>query len=524
MAGEYPSSSCSLFHDRSGALIILLWNFAVSCVFNYIVKAGKTCIQHSLFSTGLTAVALVFVPLAGLVADVYVGRYKVVKYSMRAIWLGLIGHTIMTIPSISSLTSFCIDLIFLPFIVFGMTGFFANIVQLSMDQFHDASSCDIKAFLYLYYWTYCISKLVVTTVCVTSAAAAALMPLLAPVILTIALCSEFLFNYKIIKEPVTNNPLKLIFRVLWYAKKNKHPRQRKAFTYCEDKPYSRIDLGKSKYGGPFTTEQVEDVKTCFRTTIMIIVPSLLYGYFIHGDKQFSSWEALLNNSTNSDLCYKRLTSSNIGEMLLTLLIPLCMITNSISRCICAISILRRCGTGLTLILICLTALLCTQAYHQLGPNKQEAALGHCKFMVSTEIESTPWPMVGYSILTSCGEMLVSVACLEFVCAQSPYSMKGLLLGTFYLSGGVSVGVISTIGFLIKKFNPNHFGLNCNFWFLVTCSAFAVLLYIAFIAASIWYKRRQREDNLPSENYFAEKYYEKLLEHGSDDSVGKARFS
>ena len=32
-----------------------------------------------------------------------------------------------------------------------------------------------------------------------------------------------------------------------------------AFTYCEDELPSRLDLGKEKYGGPFTTEQVEDV-------------------------------------------------------------------------------------------------------------------------------------------------------------------------------------------------------------------------------------------------------------------------
>jgi len=49
----------------------------------------------------------------------------------------------------------------------------------------------------------------------------------------------------------------------------KYPRQRSAFTYWEDKIPSRIDLAKSKYGGPFTTEQVEDVKTFFRILVII---------------------------------------------------------------------------------------------------------------------------------------------------------------------------------------------------------------------------------------------------------------
>ena len=38
----------------------------------------------------------------------------------------------------------------------------------------------------------------------------------------------------------------------------------------EDYP-SRIDLGKSQYGGPFTVEEVEDVKTVFR-----LIPVVMY--------------------------------------------------------------------------------------------------------------------------------------------------------------------------------------------------------------------------------------------------------
>ena len=47
-----------------------------------------------------------------------------------------------------------------------------------------------------------------------------------------------------------------------------------------------MDLGKSRYGGPFTTEQVEDVKTMFRNflvglSLMVIgLPISLHpGYF-----------------------------------------------------------------------------------------------------------------------------------------------------------------------------------------------------------------------------------------------------
>ncbi len=48
-----------------------------------------------------------------------------------------------------------------------------------------------------------------------------------------------------------------------------HALQRSAFTYCDDERPSRVDCAKSRYGGPFTTEQVEDVKAFLRILILL---------------------------------------------------------------------------------------------------------------------------------------------------------------------------------------------------------------------------------------------------------------
>ena len=66
---------------------------------------------------------------------------------------------------------------------------------------------------------------------------------------------------------------------------------------------SRIDLGKSKYGGPFTTEQVEDVKTILRL-LAISLPLFFIGVsfnfhtfqftlFNHYDSSFSTGVTVL---------------------------------------------------------------------------------------------------------------------------------------------------------------------------------------------------------------------------------------
>ena len=77
-----------------------------------------------------------------------------------------------------------------------------------------------------------------------------------------------LFKNWLDTTPQITNPIKLIVRQLNYARKNKYPRNRSALTYWEEDYPSRLDLGKKKYGGPFSEEEVEDVKIVLRIEIV----------------------------------------------------------------------------------------------------------------------------------------------------------------------------------------------------------------------------------------------------------------
>ena len=65
----------------------------------------------------------------------------------------------------------------------------------------------------------------------------------------------------LLTEHFEGNPYLLTWRVVKFAAQHNKPIRRSAFTYCESDYPSRLDFGKQRYGGPFTTEQVEDVKT-----------------------------------------------------------------------------------------------------------------------------------------------------------------------------------------------------------------------------------------------------------------------
>ena len=122
--------------------------------------------------------------------------------------------------------------------------------------------------------------------------------------LAIVLSLSFTLDNILVKEPITQNPFKLVYSVIKYAIKNKHPRCRSAFTYCEDELPSRLDLGKHKYGGPFTAEQVEDAKTFLRLVMFVFFGyAMLSAVFVVNNLRDNLTAALTKVDTPTLQCY-----------------------------------------------------------------------------------------------------------------------------------------------------------------------------------------------------------------------------
>ena len=58
--------------------------------------------------------------------------------------------------------------------------------------------------------------------------------------------------------------------MLNFFRKHKHPLYRSAFTYSDIDRLSRIDFAKQRFGGPYTTKQVEDVKAFLRILLLLV--------------------------------------------------------------------------------------------------------------------------------------------------------------------------------------------------------------------------------------------------------------
>ena len=128
-------------------------------------------------------------------------------------------------------------------------------------------------------------------------------------------------------DSAQGNPYKLVYRVTKFSYKHEVPIQRSAFTYCEDEVPSGLDLGKAKYGGPFTTEQVEDVKAFYGILKVlfsmgpaffmgIATDQLLDNYYFHTQNNYN--RGRLSQTTELYL----LGDGLLHELIIVVFIPL----------------------------------------------------------------------------------------------------------------------------------------------------------------------------------------------------------
>lgn len=286
-----------------GAILVLFITCMVNISFNGALGdiLGRFCreILHIEEAGILMCFGIIFVrslpqlgyPVAGWLADVHYGRFKVI---LGSLWLMLAGYAVI-------LVSFFVKLLYdtevVKYIVFlaafpvaflvintGLAAFQANVIPFGLDQMPDASTNELSAFIHWYYGLrnilagiiplmacYIRDSFELTTVAICVCE-------IGCVIFALFLC--YLFKKKLIIEPKSVNPFKLLHGVLKFAMENKTPVARSAFTFWEADIPSRIDLGKQKYGGPFTNEEVEDIKTFIRTTVVLASVSVfMLGYY-----------------------------------------------------------------------------------------------------------------------------------------------------------------------------------------------------------------------------------------------------
>lgn len=492
------------------------------------------------------AVVMLLYPLSGFMADIYCGRYKCVMLSLCILTCSLACFTVVcTIEVIINKdTALGIDThsqaytvgkyifigicatAFISFVI-GLSGFQANFIQLGLDQLHEAPSEYLGLFVHWAIWAGGISApgfhiLFASYGCTQSDQVLyvlySLPPLFFMFILTLLVfsCCKYRWFYV---EPAQHNPYKTVFKVLNFARKHKYPYRRSAFAFGDRVRPTRIDFAKERFGGPFKTEQVEDVKTFFRILTVLLAVGPIYilevpaSYFIF--PLFTLHTGLGPKFKDHDCTARWLVveSGTLGYLISVIMFPLYiwLIYSVLRRCIPRIFIRLFLGgllLFLTVIFMLVTDLVGHLQFEQNDVNVQnhnESMEAGTYCMLRVNISSSdakalnlPWGVhLVPNVFISLSPMLVTATAFEFISAQGPHSMKGLLVGTLFTVKGIFQ---LSSAFLLLPFSlPNYWAkkspreLNCGFGYLSIVGGLALIGLVLFLVRAKKYQYRERDD-------------------------------
>ena len=153
----------------------------------------------------------------------------------------------------------------------GLVGYQSNFIQFGLDQLLDAPSHYLGLYIHYALWAFSFAPALIVTgatflSCFSLKRGAfifiglvlgVIMAILT-ITLTISWWKQQWFNI----QPGLSNPYKTVIKVLRFARKNKYPLQRSAFTYSGIDNPTRLDLQKRDMGDRLRQRKLKMSKPC----------------------------------------------------------------------------------------------------------------------------------------------------------------------------------------------------------------------------------------------------------------------
>ena len=537
-----PTQLCPL---SKAVILILLWT-ALICVVFVTTKGGMSFaadtltakhpkLYHSynlVFSKILYVLVFILLPITGFMADVFCGRHKII---MMSLCLLLCGTAFLSIVSVQYFAHFATTpfsniqknngpfyafaIAGLLFVIVGVYGYRATIIQFGLDQLLEAPSDHLGLFIHWIEWFTLLGMAVGQAIisvlynCKHNTILYMIfsLPLVFMCLLLVMLIFTCWKHHWFYTEPVRSNPYKIVVRVLNFARKHKYPLQRSAFTYGDDEEPSRIDFGKERYGGPYKTEQVENVKTFLRILIVLLalgpvfameapVTTVLPIFINHIVKQ--------GNYSSCDWKQVIIDAYFLRILMIVISFPLYiwLIYSILRHCIPKLFI-RLCIGIVTLLaglhFVFLIELLGHYFYYKHHGHGILCMFREMKHKHYNHHIGLPWAVtVMPMFLTEVGLTIIVTTVNEFISAQSPQTMKGLFIGVSFAVQGIFkvIVTVAILPFSVNEIweskemveNPPPI-VNCGFGYLLFICVIGLIGFVLFLVVARRYKYRKRDD-------------------------------
>ena len=475
--------------SRPAVFMIIINALFSSTILGVNIDSAKSqfpSIGKSIFlDNTLLIVALLFGPFIGWLSDSYFGRYKILTTSLY-LWL-------------LSIVFMALDVIFLSRILYGLyittlllsLGCFVPcIIPFTIDQFVGSSGEQLSFIIYWIVWAWAIYASGFDIFVCFPSVQYQLHQTVSFFLISLSLVLAYVLihccDHTLMTKPQLSNPVKLVVQVLNYARKHKFPERRSAFTYWEDECPSRIDLGKEKYGGPFTVEEVENVKTVFKLIPLIVC--IIGAVFADKTILHTYYDVHSCEIKNARFYYPMVqivVSVSWLPVYHFLIYPL--FYN------CVPSMLRRIGIGICFIA---SSQLFTSVMYFMFTDVFKVSDATVTKSQSEAPFLSEWFVLSSYLVRDVSKIIVCSVSLEFCMAQAPCQVRGLVTSVILSTGGI---------FSILYVDIQHYVRTQWVLYTVNCVASLAFLVI-FVFVSKWYKLRKRDDVIPY-HLFAEDEFE-----------------
>ena len=474
-------------------------------------------VQFGILVTSIVMV-IVLMPVVGWLGDTWIGRYRIIisgsLLSTVALWTILIAFIVLQFnwTPIPALVVLCIAM---PVCIVGTGSIMISVLPFTIDQMIGASSEAISAAVQWGWWGFSVATLaqelllclpvVISTPQLTGILAETMLATIT-FCLSLILITDCLYHQKLEVHFKPCSPLKTAFKVLNYARKTKYPEHRSAYIFIDEKEPSRLDYGKHKFGGPFTEEEVENVKTILRMLIFVVI-ALIGSLFFDGTESLFHTH-IIPSTVDTRSCVKSLT--DIATYLTAvILIPVYrfvlypLLINKLPN------FLKRVGAGLLLVFISSLLNLTLDTIGHTHSNSTQCMFDTSSVPANTLPISPYWLLIP-DILIGVGCLLINSTVLEYAVAQIPISLRGTAIGAVVAIVIIGQSMRSGVTLLLSHFNIGKVTPSCGFYYYLVLSILIMLFLVLFVIVAKRYKLRERERHVNIQA-IAEEHYGRYLD-------------
>ena len=462
----------------------------------------------------------ILIPFCGWLSDTKIGRGNAIYLSL---WLGWIGTLLQSISyclqynscdTTALIGKYGFSGVAYVFLFVSLAFMFTNIPPYGIDQMMNVSSVKIRAFIRWSVWVIFCSIVAEYKGIFISQSGPFSIAVIGFTLVSISLCLHFNLQHCFEHIPIPN-PYKIVFKVLKYSIQNNHNRrQRSAFTYWGKEP-SRIDLAKERYGGSFTHEQVENVKTFLR--IVVILASLCPFFIIYGPL-IGEVVDILPVFKDGNSGYADFLFSFTGYSVLLVLIPLfeLVILPLFPKLeYFLINPLRGLGLANILIILSILSVFLIDLIGRVTNKSHDIPCFNVWVPGDPVIQVSYWILLLPLILYGTSYALTWICTFEFLCSQAPFGMHGTIIGLFLFLRDISFAVGLGIKLMLQYIPISSSSvLSCTSWFTIILCLVGLVGLVVYVLTARWYVKRIRDTDLDLHTEIEQRWEQKLMRDNS----------